>query len=561
MYTSVRLKTKPSSAVPSTRSLSTTRPFTPETLHQPDTETSPSPADLQAQYERMLQNRSNLTNLAIHPPGVTAAANTSVQTKLTVGAPGDRYEQEADAMAAQVITMPDSEVGRSVQREMAPDEEEVQTKPALQRGAMPEEEETQTKPLAASITPLVQREAMPEEEEVQAKSLDSIQREEMPEEEEVQAKSLGNIQREEMPEEEEVQMKSDLQRSPDGSLQAGSSIKSRLNSSKGGGSPLSDEVRSFMEPRFGADFSQVRVHTGSEAVQMNRDLNAQAFTYQQNVYFGDGKTPGKDVLTAHELTHVVQQTGAAQTRHIFEKPKIQLKCSTCENEEAKVQRFVDLSSSSTSLIQAERVCDDNGCHEQLDPVVIEGDPNAPCEQLSNPSHPSEVSQTLIDRLIGKFAEKDGDPGEGLSKEPYVAAEGQCTIGFGHVIYPKNKCQLNPNNPKKCICQPPYDFFTQEKALATLKSDTQVKANWIHENVHVDLNQAEFDALVDMALHVGSVPKDFLKFLHENWCKDRQSVRERYLKTATTMKDPKTGKRITMKNFVERRKRRVWNEAE
>ncbi|NJK54200.1 MAG: DUF4157 domain-containing protein [Leptolyngbyaceae cyanobacterium SU_3_3] len=64
-----------------------------------------------------------------------------------------------------------------------------------------------------------------------------------------------------MPEEEEIQTKPALQRSPDGGLEAGDSIESRLNSSKGGGEPLSDEVRSFMGPRFGIDFSHVRVHT------------------------------------------------------------------------------------------------------------------------------------------------------------------------------------------------------------------------------------------------------------------------------------------------------------
>jgi len=73
-----------------------------------------------------------------------------------------------------------------------------------------------------------------------------------------------------------------------------------------------------MEPRFGADFSQVRVHTGSEAVQMNRDLNAQAFTHKQDVYFSAGKAPAKDALTAHELTHVVQQTGSLQTKQYTE---------------------------------------------------------------------------------------------------------------------------------------------------------------------------------------------------------------------------------------------------
>jgi hypothetical protein len=38
-------------------------------------------------------------------------------------------------------------------------------------------------------------------------------------------------------------------------------------------------------------------------------LNAQAFTHRQGIYFGAGKSPGKDALTAHELCHVIQQTG------------------------------------------------------------------------------------------------------------------------------------------------------------------------------------------------------------------------------------------------------------
>ncbi|NOZ70116.1 MAG: DUF4157 domain-containing protein [Deferribacteres bacterium] len=66
-----------------------------------------------------------------------------------------------------------------------------------------------------------------------------------------------------------------------------------------------------MERRFGADFSSVRVHTDSNAVQMNRQLNAQAFTYGKDIYFGAGRySPGTASgrrLLAHELTHVVQQ--------------------------------------------------------------------------------------------------------------------------------------------------------------------------------------------------------------------------------------------------------------
>ncbi|EDX76493.1 hypothetical protein MC7420_4749 [Coleofasciculus chthonoplastes PCC 7420] len=112
-----------------------------------------------------------------------------------------------------------------------------------------------------------------------------------------------------------VQMRQMIQRAHqiDGN-QASGDLESRLNASKGGGSPLSENVRGFMEPRFGADFSGVRVHTGGEAVQMNQELGAQAFTHGSDVYFGEGKEPGNNGLTAHELTHVVQQTGAVQLK-------------------------------------------------------------------------------------------------------------------------------------------------------------------------------------------------------------------------------------------------------
>lgn len=164
-------------------------------------------------------------DLFAYDPGPRAYPRLVIQPKLTVGQPNDRYEQEADRVAEQVMKMPDSATPSAVQR---------------QEG---------------------------EDEELQAKAIDAP-------------------------------------------TAAPDQIVDRLESSKSGGSPLPADVRTFMEPRFGADFSQVRVHTGSEAVQMNRDLNAQAFTHRQDVFFGDGKAPAKDALTAHELTHVVQQTGA-----------------------------------------------------------------------------------------------------------------------------------------------------------------------------------------------------------------------------------------------------------
>lgn len=87
-----------------------------------------------------------------------------------------------------------------------------------------------------------------------------------------------------------------------------------------GGRPLPGHVRAFMEPRFMTDFSQVRVHTDRDAVEMNRALRAQAFAHGSDIYYGDGKSPGNDILTAHELTHVVQQTRLHQSAVIQTSP-------------------------------------------------------------------------------------------------------------------------------------------------------------------------------------------------------------------------------------------------
>jgi hypothetical protein len=90
-------------------------------------------------------------------------------------------------------------------------------------------------------------------------------------------------------------------------------VESRLDATRGGGQRLPESVRAQMEPRFGADFSGVRVHSGGEAAALSRDLKAQAFTQQQDIYFGTGKynlesSSGQQLLV-HELTHVVQQSG------------------------------------------------------------------------------------------------------------------------------------------------------------------------------------------------------------------------------------------------------------
>ena len=84
----------------------------------------------------------------------------------------------------------------------------------------------------------------------------------------------------------------------------------------GAGAPLPASVRSHMEPRFGADFGGVRLHTDHAAAQHSSALDAHAFTVGQHVYFGRDKfqphSAGGKELIAHELTHTIQQGAAPQ---------------------------------------------------------------------------------------------------------------------------------------------------------------------------------------------------------------------------------------------------------
>jgi Domain of unknown function (DUF4157) len=94
---------------------------------------------------------------------------------------------------------------------------------------------------------------------------------------------------------------------------ASDTVTEQINATRGSGSNMDRPTQSFMESRFGTDFSNVKIHTGDNAIQMSQELNAQAFTVGSDIYFNNGKynpssESGKHLL-AHELTHTVQQGG------------------------------------------------------------------------------------------------------------------------------------------------------------------------------------------------------------------------------------------------------------
>ncbi|MFT3823204.1 MAG: DUF4157 domain-containing protein [Chitinophagaceae bacterium] len=98
------------------------------------------------------------------------------------------------------------------------------------------------------------------------------------------------------------------------------SLDSYVSNISGKGQALSNGVRSFYEPRFGQDFSNVRIHTDTVAAKSAQSINALAYTTGNNIVFNSGQyapdsTGGKKLL-AHELTHVVQQQGNVQPKSI-----------------------------------------------------------------------------------------------------------------------------------------------------------------------------------------------------------------------------------------------------
>ncbi|MDZ8257456.1 eCIS core domain-containing protein [Nostoc sp. ChiQUE01b] len=342
---------------------------------------------LQAKMDQSLNSRlekatrfgHNFANIPVRRPDTP----TPIQAKLTIGEPGDRYEQEADQTARQVMQRIHQPQSEQLQREELPDEEdELQMKPegSIQREELLEEEDVQ---ISLGKTASRQRQELPEEEELQMKPLGTSSQ--IVNEVKSPNKSFGHdisrislrrpqtkltlnqpgdiyeqeadsvaklvmqrmsepvqsIQREALPEEEDqLQMKSLadsvtllVQRQGKGRTAATSELETSIQQARGNGQPLADDIKQPMEEAFGADFGSVRVHTDAQSNSLNESIQARAFTTGQDVFFRQGEyspetNAGKELL-AHELTHVVQQNGSAvqpKSLHIASKEnKLQTK--------------------------------------------------------------------------------------------------------------------------------------------------------------------------------------------------------------------------------------------
>ena len=247
------------------------------------------------------------------PRSATSAAVGVLQPKLRVNEPDDQFEREADRVAGRVMSMPEPRArsgmpaGREteepeqapVQRQAAEEEPEAAQTSSLQRAAH-EEEEAQT-------SSWQRQETDPEAEREETAQTSALRRQE--EEEPAQAQT-SSLQRRADEEEERMQQRAKRPRRPHITPQFEAGLKLLRH---GGGQPLPDPLRAFLEPRFGRSLADVRAHDGPEAAALAREANARAFTVGRHIVFGEGEyRPGIEQgrrLIAHELTHVFQQRG------------------------------------------------------------------------------------------------------------------------------------------------------------------------------------------------------------------------------------------------------------
>ena len=231
--------------------------------------------------------------------------NATLQTKLTVGQPNDKYEQEADAMADKVV------------------QRKIYEPASLPKITMPAFEHIQPLTLQKCVACGHQENLQMKEDGQEIPFINSmLQKKPIFESKAMPPGDDENIQRKCAACEQEDDTKVQPKINNGTGTASAAPIENTLTSSKGKGSAMPAAARLQMEASFGTDFSGVRLHTDSAAVQMNKNLNAQAFTHGNDIYFNAGKYGTNDAgskhLLAHELTHVVQQRGQNQIQRFTE---------------------------------------------------------------------------------------------------------------------------------------------------------------------------------------------------------------------------------------------------
>jgi hypothetical protein len=202
-------------------------------------------------------------------------------------------------------------------------------------------------------------------------------------------------------------------------------VETRISRMKGTGAPLPEGERRFFEPRIGADFSGVRIHTGSDAIQTSRDLQARAYTLGSDIAFAPGEyQPGSDSgrkLLAHELTHVVQQGAAGQVKR---KKRISARAyHRIQRKEAPAPASADADPGFQAVIsQVKQTAAEQKKHEPTSKKVQEAQNAAVMPESEKKGKAQDKqSQEIEGAATAQEAKASGGDAPGFNKEAFKSA--------------------------------------------------------------------------------------------------------------------------------------------
>jgi len=419
---------------------------------------------------------------------INSNTNHFLQAKLKIGQANDKYEQEADRVADHIMRMPNFHPSFPNNTYSTPQTSVIQRACSSCSSEFQSAAEENRATISTKLCP-----------QCRDTEQDLIQRQEENEEEEE--------------EEELIQTKSNTNSAPTVTPE----ISSGIQSLRGGGRPMSKSERNFFEPRFAANFGNVRIHENEQSSKLAQSINARAFTVGQQIVFGNNGTPSDKKLLAHELTHVMQQSGGNKTTHVSQsidnttqnKPANTIqrtaddppRCENPQDKNTKVRNFRN------------QVIRQIGRNRSLRDVTLPPTPPLPATtarslidrlnnpatppQLSNPSHANlaRISlEALIDTTDFVFNTVNFFVCDSINMPELAIREGQQFGGF-----------VDTNQTPIAVYYPTsfethLDNFMQNDDLDALRSAIELIS---HEKRHVDLASTPDITVPESSLEEGA----------------------------------------------------------
>ncbi len=279
---------------------------------------------------RRFVRRQNQPNERSHSPFFNLAHDESkqhpsfFQTQLKTGEKGDKYEKEANNAAGKIANKVPSSPEPAVQKQDISAVQMSSMKENEEKIAQKQEKEEEPKPVQKATSEDDKKPVQKMSDEKDKPVQKATSEDDKKPVQKMSDEKDKPVQKADVDEKKEVQSKHEEEKKDEhppimhkkkegNGTEKSSDISERIKETKGKGQPMSEKTARQMEQAFGADFSKVNIHTDEQSASLNKDMHSIAFTNGADIYFAEGQynpdSSSEKTLLAHELTHVIQQTG------------------------------------------------------------------------------------------------------------------------------------------------------------------------------------------------------------------------------------------------------------